>query len=70
MKPYTTHHYACDGCEAAFQETTSLLKDAEKAIDALIVFGHQHTTSPLLKEMAVLLRIKMHLQKTLPQPEP
>jgi len=39
-----------------------LLKDAENAIDALLIFGHQHAAWPLLKEMAVLERIRRRLK--------
>lgn len=42
--------------------SNALLASAEQAIDALLIFGHQHTMKPLLREMYVLERIRRHLK--------
>lgn len=41
--------------------SNSLLTDAAQAIDALLIFGHQYSMNPLLREMAILERIRRHL---------
>lgn len=40
-----------------------MLKDAEKAIDALLIFAHQHTLQPLHREILLNQRIKRRIEE-------